>query len=144
MKRTRLIALILLLAAAGGATYAFAIRGPATLTLTGVVTTNDVIVSPQVAGQIGRLLVAEGDTVKKDDLIATIVPEELKADTAYYAQSAMGLASQVAESEAALRLQERQLADQIAQAESTLASGEAQAQAAKADLEAARATFERT
>jgi len=143
MKRSRLIALLLILAAAGGA-YAFASRGPATLTLTGIVTTNDVIVSSQIGGQIGRLLVNEGDAVEKDQLIATIAPEELKADTAYYAQNQEGLASQVRQSEAALRLQELQLGDQIAQAESTLAASQAQVQASKADLEASRLTFART
>ena len=41
---------------------------PPALVLTGIVTTNDVIVSPQIAGQIGQLLVNEGDAVKKDQL----------------------------------------------------------------------------
>ncbi len=62
----------------------------------------------------------------------------MKAETAYYAQNVEGLSSQVRESEAALRFQERQMADQIAQAESTLASTEAQAKAAAADLDQAR------
>ncbi len=48
-------------------------------------------------------------------------PDELQADTAYYRQNVEGLSSQVRESEAALRFQQRQLTDQIAQAESTLA-----------------------
>src|SRR5262249_50269883 len=77
-------------------------------------------------------------------LIAVINPEELKADTAYYAQNVQGLTSQIAESEAALRYQERQTADQINQAESTLASISAQIDAAAADLENARTTFTRT
>ena len=79
------------------------------------------IVSPQIAGQIAQLLVKEGDTVKKDQLVAVIAPDELRADSAYYAHNAEGLASQVRESEAALRFQERQTADQIRQAEATLA-----------------------
>src|SRR5689334_25205684 len=98
--RRILIPLILVVA---GAVYAFTSLGPKTLTLTGIVTTNDVIVSPQVAGQIGQLLVTEGDVVKKGQLLATITPDELRADTNYYAQSAAGLSSQVQESQAALR-----------------------------------------
>jgi HlyD family secretion protein len=112
--------------------------------LTGIVTTNDVIVSPQIAGQIERLLVKEGDEVQKDQLLAVLKPDELKAETAYYSQNVEGLSSQVRESEAALRFQQRQLADQIAQAESTLASSEAQVKAAAADLENARVTYGRT
>src|SRR5437763_3043690 len=144
MKTTRTLVFLLVLAAVGVGAYAYVGRRPASLILTGIVTTNDVIVSPQVAGQIGELLVNEGDLVRKDQLVAVIRSDELAADTAYYAQNAEGLSSQVQESEATLRFQERQTADQIAQAESTLAASQAQVAAATADLESARLTFERT
>ena len=139
--RRILIPLVLVVAAA---VYAFSSLGPKTLTLTGIVTTNDVIVSPQVAGQIGQLLVSEGDVVKKGQLLATITPDELRADTNYYAQNAAGLSSQVQESEAALRFEQSQTSQQTAQAESTLASIEAQVKAAAADLSAANSTYTRT
>ena len=144
MKRLRPLLVLTIVLGAGYAAYAYLTRPPTSLVLTGIVTTNDVIVSPQIAGQIGRLMVKEGDQVKKDQLVAVITPDELKADTAYFAQNVEGLSSQVQESEAALRFQQRQLSDQIAQAESTLASTEAQAKAATADLENARLTFTRT
>ena len=115
MKRLRPLLLFVLLSAAGYGVYWYLNRLPTTLILTGIVTTNDVIVSPQIAGQIERLAVKEGDVVKKDQLVALITPDELKADTAYFAQNVEGLSSQVRESEAALRYQERQMADQIAQ-----------------------------
>src|SRR5512144_921377 len=143
MKRLRPLLVLTIVLGAGYAAYAYLNRPPTSLVLTGIVTTNDVIVSPQIAGQIGRLMVKEGDQVKKDQLVAVITPDELKADTAYFAQNVEGLSSQVQESEAALRFQQRQLSDQIAQAESTLASTEAQAKAATADLENARLTFTR-
>ena len=144
MKRLRPLVILVALAAAGYGAYVYLTRPPTSLTLTGIVTTNDVIVSPQIAGQIERLLVKEGDEVKRDQLIAVLKPDELKAETAYYTQNVEGLSSQVRESEAALRFQERQLSDQIAQAESTLASSEAQVKAAAADLENARVTYTRT
>jgi multidrug resistance efflux pump len=144
MPRKRAVLLLVLLLAAGGGTYAYRRMAPAALVLTGIVTTNDVIVSPQIAGQLGQLLVTEGDVVKKDQLVAVIVPDELKADTAYFAQNVEGMSSQIRESEAALRLQERQTVDQIRQAESTLGSLEAQAEAAAADVEQARLTYTRT
>ncbi|HEX7137293.1 MAG TPA: biotin/lipoyl-binding protein, partial [Vicinamibacterales bacterium] len=144
MKRLRPLLIVAVLAGLGYAAYAYATRPPTSLTLTGIVTTNDVIVSPQIAGQIEKLLVKEGDEVKKDQLVAVLKPDELRADTAYYSQNVEGLSSQVRESEAALRFQERQLADQIAQAESTLASSEAQVKAAAADLDNARVTYTRT
>src|SRR5437899_3169207 len=142
--RKRLLLLVVLVAAAGAGAYAYMRMGPTPLVLTGIVTTNDVIVSAQIGGQIAQLLVKEGDTVKKDQLIAVIAPDELRADTTYFSQIQQGLSSQVRESEAALRFQERQTVDQIRQAESTLASIEAQVEAASADLESARLTFTRT
>ena len=144
MARARLFALLALLAIAGGGTYAWRRLRPTTIVLTGIVTTNDVIVAPQISGQLAQLLVAEGDAVRKDQLLAVIAPDELKADTAYYSQNMQGLSSQVRESEATLRFQQRQTADQISQAESTLASMEAQVAAAAADLENAQVTYTRT
>ena len=142
--RTRILTLVVVAALAGAGGYAYRYTRPAVLVLTGIVTTNDVIVSPQIAGQIAQLLVSEGDTVRKDQLVAVINPDELRADTAYYSQNVQGLSSQVRESEAALRYQQRQTTDQIEQAESTLASIEAQVDAASADLEHARVTYTRT
>ena len=144
MKKLRklLVPLVLLAAAAGA--YYYSTLTPSSLTLTGIVTTNDVIVSSQIAGQIGQLLLKEGDSVKANQLAAVIVPDELKADTAYYEQNAAGLSSQVRESEATLRLEQRQTTDQIQQAQAMLASARAQLEAAKADLESARVTYTRT
>jgi multidrug resistance efflux pump len=144
MPKQKLMRIVAGLAVAGLAVWVYAHSRPRTLVLTGVVTTNDVIVSPQVAGQIGQLLVSEGDAVKKGQLLAVIVPDELRADSAYYAQSAAGMSAQVRQSEAELRFQQRQSDEQIRQAESTLAASEAEAGAAAADSEQARLTYERS
>jgi HlyD family secretion protein len=144
MSRTAIRVLLVLVLAGGAAAYFYVNRAPAALVLTGIVTTNDVIVSPQIGGQIGQLLVKEGDIVKKDQLLAVIVPDELRADTAYYTSNVAGLSSQVQESEAALRFQQRQMTDQIRQAESTLEASAAQVQAAAADLENAKLVYSRT
>ena len=144
MSRKSAVLLVVLLLAAGAGTYAYRHRASDAIVLTGIVTTNDVIVSSQIAGQIGQLLANEGDAVKQDQLVAVIVPDELKADTAYFAQNVEGMSSQIRESEAALRLQQRQTVDQIRQAESTLASIEAQVESAVADVDQARLTYTRT
>jgi multidrug resistance efflux pump len=144
MKRVKPLLGLLVLAGLGYGAYYYLGRPPTELVLTGIVTTNDVVVSPQIAGQISELKVAEGDTVKKDQLLALIRPDELIADSDFYMHSAAGLGSQVQESEAALRFQERQTGDQIKQAEATLSSTEAQQMAATADLENAKLVFERT
>src|SRR6266852_5858825 len=144
MSRKRAVFFLVLVVLTGAGSYAYRRIAPTPLVLTGIVTTNDVIVSSQISGQIGQLLVGEGDPVKKDQLVAVIVPDELRADTAYFTQNVEGMSSQVRESEAALRFQQRQTADQIRQAESTLASIESQVDAAAADLEHARVTYTRT
>jgi len=144
MSRIAIRILLLLVLAAGIGGYVYWNRAPGTLLLTGIVTTNDVIVSPQIGGQIGQLLVKEGDVVKQDQLVAVIVPDELRADTAYYTHNLAGMSSQVQESEAALRYQQRQTEDQIRQAVSTLAASEAQVDAAAADLENAKLLYSRT
>src|SRR4029453_8149071 len=100
----RPLLIVVALALLGGAAYAYASLRPRAVVLPGIVTTNDLIGSPQVRGALGQLLVEEGDAVRKDQLLATLIPDELKADTAYYAQNAAGVSSQVRESEAALRL----------------------------------------
>jgi multidrug resistance efflux pump len=143
MKRARPLLVLLLLAGAGTGAYNYINRPPSTLVLTGIVTTNEVIVSPQIAGQIAQLLVKEGDAVMKEQLLAVIKPDELREESAFYAHSAEGATSQVRESEAALRFQQRQTVDQIRQAEATLAAAESQQAAAEADLENARLTYER-
>ena len=143
MTRGKVALVIALVLALAGAAYNVVSSRATALVLTGIVTTNDVIVSPQIAGQLSQLLVSEGDAVRRDQLLAVITPDELRADQAYYAHSAEGLNSQVKESEAALRYQEWQTADQIRQAEAMLASIEAQRAAAEADLENARLVFER-
>jgi multidrug resistance efflux pump len=141
MKKAALPLLALLVA--GGA-YSYFNMPASSLVLTGIVTTNDVVVSPQIAGRIGQLLVNEGDAVQKNQLVAVIDPGEMKADISYYTHSTEGLADQVNQAAAALRYQQQQTADQIRQAEATEASAEAQQAAATADLENARLNFERT
>jgi HlyD family secretion protein len=142
--RRRLVVLGMVVLVAAGGVGVYRLRAGATdLVLTGVVTTNDVIVSPQIGGQIERLLVAEGDSVTRGQVLAVISAGEVRADSAFYSHSAQGLESQVRESEAALRLQTRQTDEQIRQAEATLASTEAQVVQAKADLENARLTLDR-
>jgi HlyD family secretion protein len=143
MTRRRIAALAAAVLLAAAAVYAFVSSRPKALLLTGVVTSNDVIVSPQVSGQIAKLLVAEGDVVRRGQLLAVIAPDELRADTAYYEQNAASVSSQVQASAADLRYQERQSQEQIRQAQSNLASTEAQVKAAAADREQARLTYER-
>jgi HlyD family secretion protein len=134
---------LLLLLAAGGGVYWYTSRPPTSLVLTGIVTTNHIVVSPQITGRLDKLLVAEGDTVKADQLLAVLAPDELREERAFYSFSAEGIGSQVQESEAAVRLQERLTTDQIAQAEANLEATRSQEAAAQAEFDNARIAYER-
>ena len=135
--------LILLILVAGGAYYWYLSSRPVPLVLTGIVTTNDIVVSPQIAGRIEQLSVDEGDEVKANQMLAVLDSGELQQEHAYYAASEAGVASQVAESAAALRYPARPVIDQIRQAEANLAATEAQQMAARAELENAKVSFNR-
>ncbi len=135
---------LLLIAAIGGGAYFYFNRAPTALVLTGVVTTNDIVVGPQIGGRIDELRVQEGDTVQQGQIIAVIAPDELRAESAYAVHNVEGIASQIQQSQAALRYEEQQMNEQVRQAESNLAATEAQQAAVTADLEAARINFERT
>src|SRR4051812_12896964 len=137
----RLIPLVVI--AALGAVYWYTNRPPTSLVLTGIVTTDPVIVSPQMTGRLDQLLVKEGDAVTKNQLLAMLSPEELRQDRAFYSFTAEGVDAQVREGEAALRWQQRQNTDQIVQAEATLAAAESQRAAADAEMENARSSLER-
>jgi HlyD family secretion protein len=117
---------------------------PGPLVLTGIVTTNEVIVSPQVSAQLSKLLVKEGDTVQANQLVAVLSPDELRADQRFAAQSERGLGHQVQVSEAELRYQEKQTADQIKQAEANVAAAVAQQQEAVANLGIAKLSLTRS
>jgi multidrug resistance efflux pump len=101
---SRTIAIGVLAVAAISAIGWFKVRSasPADLVLTGIVTTNDVVVSSQVAGRVSRLLASEGSTVTANQVIATLEPGELQADRAFYARSAEAVAAQVEASRAEL------------------------------------------
>lgn len=106
----------IILAVAGLTTILYvALRGsPSELTLTGIVTTNDVVVSPQVAGQVTKLLVAEGDSVAQNQLLAVLSPAELEADRNYYVQSATALTAQAAAGAADLAVAQAQDSSAVA------------------------------
>jgi HlyD family secretion protein len=144
MKRKLILLTLAVVVIGGGVVYYQAVTRPRPIILTGIVTTNDVIASSQIQGQLAHVLVKEGDLVKPGQLLAVIEPQELRADESYYLHSQRGTAAQVTEAEAELKFQEAQTRDQIRQAEAALAAAQAQEDEAQADLELDRLTYQRT
>jgi HlyD family secretion protein len=139
----RLLVLIVVVGGVSAAVWYYN-RPPTSLVLTGIVTTHEVVVSPQIGGRLEKLLVDEGQTVHKDQIVAVMALDELRQEREFYNYTAAGVGVQVHESEAALRLEERQMHEQIAQAEATLAATESQKAATDAELENARVNLERS
>jgi RND family efflux transporter MFP subunit len=86
MKR-KIPILIVILAAIGAGLYYATARHPHDIVLTGIVTTDEVIVSSEIQGRLQNLFVREGDAVTNGELLAVIQPQEWQADLAFYASS---------------------------------------------------------
>ena len=112
--------------------------------LTGLVDADAVSVSSQISGRLQQVMVNEGDSVTKGQLLATIVPRELLADQSFYASSMKSASAQVGAAQASLKFQELQTRDQIRQAEANLSATQAQLKQAQANLALARQNFTRT
>ncbi len=142
MKRHLRYLVPLAVLAAAVSTY-WATRPAHELILTGIVTTDDVIVSSEIQGRLQQLAVREGDAVRAGQLLGEITPQEWQAGLAFYDNAARQSASLVQQAEADLRFQEAQSASQIQQAQADLAAAQAQVTQGEADLENSRLNFER-
>lgn len=101
MKGSKFAILILVLVIAAVLYLVFS-RPPHEIVLTGVVTTDQVIVSPEIAGRIEQLYVAEGDTVTNGQLVARIEPQLWHADAEFYASSQQASTYDLAQAQADL------------------------------------------
>ena len=142
MKRRLRILVLAVILIAGIIAYIIATRAH-DIVVTGIVTTDSVMVGSEITGRLQDLFVKEGDIVKSNDLLAVIHPQEWKADVEYYTKSQDQSAAQVTQAEANLKYQEAQTSNQIAEAEANLASAQAQVTQADADLENTRLNAER-
>ena len=101
MKGARFAILILVVAA--GIILYFVLNQPVNeIVLTGVVTTDEVIVSPEIEGRLEHLYVAQGDIVTNGELIAQIQPELWTADASFYNSSEQQSSYNLAQAQADL------------------------------------------
>src|ERR1700744_4451669 len=123
MKRGKAVIIIILLVAAE-AVYWVLKHHAKQLVLTGIVTTDEVIVSSEIQGRLEKLLVQEGDVVTNGQLLGIIQPAEHVADLKYYTDSAAQSAAQVAQAKADLEFQESKTSNLTCQSEATPAATE--------------------
>ena len=79
--------ILIVLIAIGVGIYYFNTRPPNAIVLTGIVTTDEVIVSAEIQGRLQQLLVQQGDVVTNGELLAQIQPEQYQADMSFYDSS---------------------------------------------------------
>jgi HlyD family secretion protein len=132
MKKSKIFILIIVLALVAGGIYYATLRQPGGIVLTGIVTTDEVIVSPEIQGRLEQLLVSEGDAVTNGELLAVIQPQLQLADMAFYRSGEQQSAADLTQAQADLT----QLQADFTQAQANLV-------ASQADSENARLNFER-
>jgi len=102
--------------------------------LTGIVTGNEVIVSPKISGRVERLLVEEGAEVKLGQLVAVLDRAELEAQRAFYAANSRSLEAKVSEVKNTWGWTNEQTEAALNRAEASLTSTRAQLEEARSDL----------
>ncbi len=113
------------------------------MSLTGIVDTDEVLVSPLVQGRLEKLLVRRGDTVKKGELLAVIEPSELEADSSFYINSQKQYEAQKEQAKSDLEYLEAQTREQIRQAKEDLGMHNADVAQAVADFNYAKQNLDR-
>ena len=114
--------------------YLFTTPRGSDLDLVGTVDANQVVVSPQVAGRIAKLLVDEGTKVKQGDLIASLDPSELEAQARAAAATIDSLRSQVSATQATSTATHGSTTSSVANAQARLEAARAQLVQAEAML----------
>src|SRR5665213_4511478 len=102
MKKSKLTILFIILAVVAGGIYFATTRQPGEIILTGMVTTDEVIVSSEIQGRLQQLPVKEGDMVTNGQLLAQIQPDLWQADMAFYASSEQQSSADLAQAQADL------------------------------------------
>jgi HlyD family secretion protein len=132
MKKRKLFIIILVLALVAGGVYYATTNRSGDIVLTGIVTTDEVIVSSEIQGRLERLLVREGDVVTNEELLALIQPQAQLADMAFYRSGEQQSSADLVQAQADLI----QFQADFTQAQANLVQ-------AQADSENARLNFER-
>jgi len=99
--RRLVIILVILALVAGGVYYTRRFQANA-IVLTGIVTTDEVIVSSEIMGRLQQLNVNEGDLVTRGELLAKIQPEQWQADMDFYKSAEQQYSADLAQAKADL------------------------------------------
>ena len=141
--RNRFLIIIGVILVAALGYYFIAVPHSNDLVLIGTVDANQVIVSPQIAGRIAKLLVDEGTPVKQGDLIAVLDPAELQAQVQAANSTIASLRSKVDEMSATQQATQGSTTSSVANAQARLQSARAQLLQAQATLQRVQSDSQR-
>src|SRR4051794_4997034 len=105
MTKPRKFLIVVAVAAAAAIALTLSFRPPH-LVLTGLVTTDETIVSSEIQGRLQQLTVSQGDAVKHGQLLGVVAAAEWKADLAYFESIEQSATAQVIQAEADLNYQQ--------------------------------------
>jgi multidrug resistance efflux pump len=132
--RNKFLILLSIIGAISLAYYFFSTPSSRDLVLIGTVDSNQVIVNPQIAGRISKLLVDEGTQVKEGDLIALLDPSELEAQERAAAATINSLQHKVSEMQSTEQATSGSTSSNVINAQARLQSVRAQLAQAEAML----------
>lgn len=114
------------------------------LRLSGVVSANEVIVAAKIDGRIQRLHVAEGSSVRRDEVIAELEREEIEPEQQRQQAAVQQQEARLSQGREQLRLDRDRARTQFAGAKAQLQLAQSQREEARAELGQLQRDFERS
>jgi len=143
MKVSKFFIFLLVLFLIAGVIYFFTTPRGNEIQLTGIVTGNEVIVSPQIADRLQTLLVDEGYQVKAGQLIAELDPRDQQAALKAAEDNIRTLQARLTQSTDTRSLNDAQTSASLRQAQAALTATNAQLEQARATLWQTGETYKR-
>jgi len=143
MKVGRFFVFILVIFLISLVVYVATSPGSKEIQFTGIIMGNDYIASPLVQGRLERLLVSEGSTVKKGELIAEIDPRDLQAARDSAAANIRTFQARLRQSDETRAMDDQQTSAAVQQAEAAITAARAQLQQARTTLALNEITYQR-
>lgn len=143
MKVSKFFIFLLVLFVIAGVIYYFTTPRGDEIQLTGIITGNEVIVSPQIPGRLQTLLVDEGSAVKTGQLIAELDPRDQQGAVRAAEDNVHTLQARLAQSTETRSLNDSQTTASLRQAQAALTATSAQLEQARATLWQTGETYKR-
>lgn len=143
MKISRFFVFLMVIFIIALVVYVFTTPSTKEMQFTGIIMGNDYIASPLVQGRLQHLMVDEGSSVKKGQLIAEIDPKELQAARDSSAANIRTFEARLNQSDETRTMNDQQTAAAVQQAEAAATAARSQLAQAKTTLALNEVTYKR-